>query len=135
MITLTIQSKCLVFLKAGLIALLLSASWGQAQTQWPSKAVTLVVPFAPGGGTDIGSRIVAQKLSQLWGQSVLVDNRGGAGGNLGLEIVSRAKPDGYTLLTGNVGTQSINPTLYKKLNYNPDTSFAPIGLFAELPFV
>jgi len=94
MITLTIQSKCLVFLKAGLIALLLSASWGQAQTQWPSKAVTLVVPFAPGGGTDIGSRIVAQKLSQLWGQSVLVDNRGGAGGNLGLEIVSRAKPDG-----------------------------------------
>jgi len=78
MITLTIQSKCLVFLKAGLIALLLSASWGQAQTQWPSKAVTLVVPFAPGGGTDIGSRIVAQKLSQLWGQSVLVDNRGGA---------------------------------------------------------
>ena len=97
--------------------------------------MTLVVPFAPGGGTDIGSRIVAQKLSQLWGQSVLVDNRGGAGGNLGLEIVSRAKPDGYTLLTGNVGTQSINPTLYKKLNYNPDTSFAPIGLFAELPFV
>ena len=135
MITLTIQSKCLVFLKASLIALLLNASWGQAQTQWPSKAVTLVVPFAPGGGTDIGSRIVAQKLSLLWGQSVLVDNRGGAGGNLGLEIVSRAKPDGYTLLTGNVGTQSINPTLYKKLNYNPDTSFAPIGLFAELPFV
>lgn len=135
MITLTIQSRCLVFLKAGLIALLLSASWGQAQAQWPSKSVTLVVPFAPGGGTDIGSRIVAQKLSQLWSQSVLVDNRGGAGGNLGLEIVSRAKPDGYTLLTGNVGTQSINPTLYKKLNYNPDTSFAPIGLFAELPFV
>ena len=88
-----------------------------------------------GGGTDIGTRIVAQKLSQLWGQSVVVDNKGGAGGNLGLEVVSRAKPDGYTLLTGNVGTQSINPTLYKKLNYNPDTAFTPIGLFAELPFV
>jgi tripartite-type tricarboxylate transporter receptor subunit TctC len=104
-------------------------------TAWPTKPVTIVVPFAAGGGTDIGTRIVAQRLSQLWGQSVLVDNRGGAGGNVGLEMVSRAKPDGYTLLTGNVGTQSINPTLYRKLNYNPDTSFVPIGLFAELPFV
>jgi tripartite-type tricarboxylate transporter receptor subunit TctC len=104
-------------------------------TPWPTKPVTIVVPFAAGGGTDIGTRIVAQRLSQLWGQSVLVDNRGGAGGNVGLELVSRAKPDGYTLLTGNVGTQSINPTLYRKLNYNPDTSFVPIGLFAELPFV
>jgi tripartite-type tricarboxylate transporter receptor subunit TctC len=111
-----------------------AAAWAQA-TAWPNKPVTIVVPFAAGGGTDIGTRIVAQRLSQLWGQSVLVDNRGGAGGNVGLEIVSRAKPDGYTLLTGNVGTQSINPTLYRKLNYNPDTSFVPIGLFAELPFV
>lgn len=106
-----------------------------AQSNWPSKPVTVVVPFAPGGGTDIGSRIVAQKLSQLWGQSVVIDNKGGAGGNIGLEFVSRAKPDGYTLLVGNVGTQSINPTLYKKLNYNPDTAFMPISLFAELPFV
>ena len=107
----------------------------QAQTAWPTKPVTIVVPFAAGGGTDIGTRIVAQKLSQLWGQSVVVDNKGGAGGNVGLEHVSRAKPDGYTLLTGNVGTQSINPTLYKKLAYNPDTAFVPVGLFAELPFV
>jgi len=121
-----------------MVALGLSALWcstGQAQTGWPTRPVTIVVPFAPGGGTDIGTRIVAQRLSQLWGQSVVVDNKGGAGGNVGLEVVSRAKPDGYTLLTGNVGTQSINPTLYKKLNYNPDTAFTPIGLFAELPFV
>jgi tripartite-type tricarboxylate transporter receptor subunit TctC len=107
----------------------------QAQTAWPSKPVTIVVPFAAGGGTDIGARILAQRLSQSWGQPVLVDNRGGAGGNVGLELVARAKPDGYTLLTGNVGTQSINPTLYKKLNYNPDTAFVPLGQFAELPFV
>ncbi len=107
-----------------------------AQTApWPNKPVTVIVPFAAGGGTDIGTRIVAQRLGQLWGQSVVVDNRGGAGGNVGLELASRAKPDGYTLLTGNVGTQSINPTLYKKLSYNPDTAFTPIGLFAELPFV
>jgi tripartite-type tricarboxylate transporter receptor subunit TctC len=107
----------------------------RAADPWPTKPVTIVVPFAPGGGTDIGTRIVAQKLSQLWGQSVVVDNRAGAGGNVGLEYVSRARPDGYTLMTGNVGTQSINPTLYKKLSYNPETSFTPIGLFAELPFV
>lgn len=106
----------------------------QAQTAWPTRAVTIVVPFTPGGGTDVGTRVVAQRLSQLWGQPVLVENRAGAGGNVGLEAVSRAKPDGYTLLTGNVGTQSINPTLYKKLNYNPDTSFTPISLIAELPF-
>ena len=113
----------------------LSSGTALSQTAWPNRPVTIVVPFAPGGGTDIGTRIVAQRLSQLWGQSVVIDNKGGAGGNVGLEVVSRAKPDGYTLLTGNVGTQSINPTLYKKLNYNPDTAFTPIGLFAELPFV
>ena len=123
-------------LLAGLLtAGLLTAVTAHAQSVWPSKPVTFVVPFAAGGGTDIGSRILAQRLSQMWGQPVVIDNKGGAGGNVGLEAVSRAKPDGYTLLIGNVGTQSINPTLYKKLNYNPDTSFVPIGQFAELPFV
>ena len=118
-----------------LLAGLLTAVTAHAQSVWQSKPVTLVVPFAAGGGTDIGARILAQRLSQMWGQPVVIDNKGGAGGNVGLEAVSRAKPDGYTLLIGNVGTQSINPTLYKKLNYNPDTSFVPIGQFAELPFV
>lgn len=125
------KRNALLMLGVGLLCLNTHAQ----TTPWPTKPVTLIVPFAAGGGTDIGSRIVAQRLSQIWGQSVVVDNRGGAGGNVGLEVVSRAKPDGYTLLTGNVGTQSINPTLYKKLNYNPDTAFTPIGLFAELPFV
>jgi tripartite-type tricarboxylate transporter receptor subunit TctC len=131
--SLTRRTLC-VDLALATIAFVLTAGTSHAQT-WPMQPVTIVVPFAPGGGTDIGTRIVAQKLSQLWGQPVLVTNRGGAGGNLGLEIVSRAKPDGYTLLTGNVGTQSINPTLYKKLGYDPDTAFTPIGQFAELPFV
>jgi len=107
----------------------------QAESTWPARPVSIIVPFAPGGGTDIGTRIVANKLAQLWGQSVVIENRGGAGGNVGLELAARAKPDGYTFFTGNVGTQSINPTLYRKLNYNPDTAFAPIGQFAELPFV
>ena len=120
---------------AGLIPCLLWGAVAHAQTAWPAKPVTLVVPFVAGGGTDIGTRIVAQRLTQIFGQTFIVDNKGGAGGNVGLEAVSRAKPDGYTLLIGNVGTQSINPTLYKKLSYNPDTAFVPIGQFAELPFV
>ena len=111
------------------------AATAQAQTAWPAKPVTLVVPFAAGGGTDIGARILAQRLAQSWGQAVVIDNKGGAGGNVGLEAVSRARPDGYTLLIANVGTQAINPTLYKKLSYNPDTAFVPVGQFAELPFV
>jgi tripartite-type tricarboxylate transporter receptor subunit TctC len=115
-------------------AALLACSLAQAQTgAFPARAVTLVVPFPPGGGTDTGARIVAQKLSLKWGQPVLVENRGGAAGQVGADLVSKAKPDGYTLLIGNVGTQSINPALYKKLPYDPDKAFAPVSLIAELP--
>ncbi len=109
------------------------ASQAYAQT-YPTRPVTLVVPFAPGGGTDIGARLIANKLTQKWGQSVVVDNKGGSGGVIGVNIVAQAKADGYTLLFGNVGTQSINPALYKKLPYNPETAFAPVSLVAELPF-
>jgi tripartite-type tricarboxylate transporter receptor subunit TctC len=105
-----------------------------AQGAWPGKPVTIIVPFAAGGGTDLGARLLAQKLTAKWGQSVVVDNKGGAGGIVGVEAAVRSKPDGYTLLVGNVGTQSINPALYKKLPYDHDKAFAPIALFAELPF-
>jgi tripartite-type tricarboxylate transporter receptor subunit TctC len=104
-----------------------------AAPAWPSRPVTVVVPFAPGGGTDIAGRLLAVRLGQKWGQTVVVDNRTGAGGVVGAELVAKAKPDGYTLLIGNVGTQSINPSLYK-LTYDADKAFAPISLFAELPF-
>jgi tripartite-type tricarboxylate transporter receptor subunit TctC len=115
-------------------AALLACPFAQAQTgAFPTRAVTLVVPFPPGGGTDTGARIVAQKLSVKWGQPVLVENRGGAAGQVGADLVAKAKPDGYTLLVGNVGTQSINPALYKKLPYDPDRAFAPVSLIAELP--
>jgi len=107
---------------------------GAAHAQYPSKPVTIVVPFPPGGGTDTGTRLLAQKLSERWGQPVVVENKPGAAGAIGAELVSRAKNDGYTLLMGNVGTQSVNPSLYK-LNYNPDTSFAPVTLVAHLPLV
>lgn len=104
-----------------------------AQT-YPARPVTVVVPFAPGGGTDIGARLIAQKLTAKWGQPVVVENRAGAGGLVGAELVAKAKPDGYTLLVGNVGTQAINQSLYK-MPYNADTAFAPISMIAELPFV
>src|SRR5712691_10802167 len=105
-----------------------------AQT-YPAKPVTFVVPFPPGGGTDISARTVATKLTDKWKQSVVVENRGGAAGILGADAVAKARPDGYTLLIVNVGITSINPALYPKLPYNPDTAFAPISLICELPFV
>jgi len=105
-----------------------------AQGAYPDKTITFIVPFAPGGGTDIAARILAQRLGVKLGQSVVVDNRTGAGGLVGAEAVAKARPDGYTLLIGNVGTQSINQSLYPKMPYDADKAFAPISLFAELPF-
>ena len=107
-----------------------------ALAQYPARTVTIVVPFPPGGGTDTGARLIAQRLTQRWGQTVIVENKPGAAGALGADYVSKQKPDGYILLMGNFGTQSVNPTLYgKKLAYNPDTAFAPITLVADLPLV
>jgi tripartite-type tricarboxylate transporter receptor subunit TctC len=102
---------------------------------WPARPVTFVVPFAPGGGTDISARIVAAKLAERWKQSVLVENRGGAGGVIGADVVAKAKADGHTLLVANVGITSINPVLYAKLPYDPDKAFTPVSLVCELPFV
>jgi tripartite-type tricarboxylate transporter receptor subunit TctC len=117
-----------------LLPLLLAvAATGAFAQSWPTHTVTIVVPFPPGGGTDTGARIVAEQLSRKWGQTVVVDNRGGAAGMIGADFVAKARPDGYTLLMGNVGTQSINPSLYPKMNYDPDKAFAPVGLIAELP--
>jgi tripartite-type tricarboxylate transporter receptor subunit TctC len=118
-----------------LLLILFAIASGAFAQSWPARPVTLVVPFAPGGGTDITARTIAARLTQKWGQSVLVENRGGAGGMLGADVVAKAKPDGYTLLVANVGITSINPALYAKLPYNPDTAFTPITLVCELPFV
>ena len=114
-------------------ALLALAGVAVAQGAYPSRPVTLVVPFPPGGGTDTGARIVAQKLGAKWGQTVIVENKGGAAGMIGADMVAKAKPDGYTLLMGNIGTQAINPSVYKKMPYDAATAFVPITLVAELP--
>jgi tripartite-type tricarboxylate transporter receptor subunit TctC len=118
-----------------LLALLLLVPGAVFAQTYPVKPVTFIVPFSPGGGTDITARTLAAKLTAIWGKSVVVENRAGAGGILGADAVAKAKPDGYTLLIANVGTQSINPTLYPRLPYDPDRAFAPISLVCELPFV
>ncbi len=113
---------------------MLAATAALAQP-YPAKPVTFIVPFSPGGGTDISARTVAAKLTAKWGHTVVVESRAGAAGILGADAVARARPDGYTLLIANVGMVSINPALYPKLPYNPDSAFAPISLICELPFV
>ena len=120
----------------GIAALLLAVALPALGQSYPSRSVTIVVPFPPGGGTDTGARLLATRLAQRWGQPVLVENKPGAAGMVGVEYVSKLKPDGYTLIMGNFGTQSVNPTLYaKKLAYNPDTAFTAITLVADLPLV
>lgn len=102
---------------------------------YPSKPIKLVVPFPPGGTTDILARAVGGELSKAWGQQVIIDNRPGAGGNIGSEIVAKSPPDGYTLLMGTVGTHSINQSLYSKLSFDPVKDFAPVTLVAAVPNV
>ncbi|MBA4263268.1 MAG: MFS transporter [Comamonadaceae bacterium] len=106
-----------------------------AQTSWPSKPVRIVVPFAPGGTTDILARVLAPELSKALGQPFVVDNRAGAGGNIGAEIVAKSPADGHTLLMGTVGTHGINKSLYSRLPYDPQKDFAPITLVAGVPNV
>lgn len=109
------------------------ACTGTGAQTFPTRPVTLVVPFPPGGGSDTGGRIIAEQLTKRWGQPVIVDNKGGAAGQIGADFVAKAPRDGYTLLLGNIGTQAINPSLYPRLPYDPDSAFAPVSLVAELP--
>ena len=107
----------------------------RAAPDWPVKPVRLIVPFPPGGSTDILGRTIAQKLQEALGQPFVVENKGGAGGSIGATEVARAAPDGYTLLMGHIGTLAINPSLYPQLPYDPRTSFAAIALVARVPNV
>ena len=100
---------------------------------FPSKPLRLVVPFPPGGPTDIVARPMAQMLGEALKQNVIIDNRGGAGGSIGADVVAKAAPDGYTLLMGTVGTSAINAALYSKLPHDPVKDFTPIALVASAP--
>jgi len=116
------------------LALALPAAWANAQA-WPAKPIRIVVPFAAGGTTDILARALAPELQKALGQPVIVDNKPGAGGNLGAAEVAKSAPDGYTLLMGTVGTHGINAALYPKMPYDPIKDFVPVSLVAGVPNV
>ena len=106
-----------------------------AQDVYPGRSITVVVPFPAGGGADTLARTVLPRISEILGQAIVIDNRPGAGGNVGAEMVSRAAPDGYTLLYGTNGTHGINKALYKKLPFDPEKSFAPIARMSQIAAV
>lgn len=116
------------------VALLLVTVTALAQ-EYPSKPIRMVVPLAPGGGTDIATRVTGQKLTERWGQQVIVENRPGAGGNIGTEIVTRAAPDGYTLLVTSPGPIVVNPWLFSKLPFDPAKDLVPVAMLAPTYYV
>ncbi len=118
-----------------LTALFLIAPSSLAQTAWPNKPVRIIVPFAAGGTTDILARAMAPELSKAFGQTFIVENRAGAGGNIGADLVAKSPPDGYTILMGTVGTHGINKALYSKMPFDSQKDFAPITLVAGVPNV
>lgn len=121
-------------LAVALCACLPLAVVAQAEN-YPGRSIRIVVPFPPGGATDAAARLVATKMSEKWGQPVVVDNRAGAGGNVGSDIVAKSAPDGYTLVMGVTGSHAINTSLYSRMPYDPVADFVPISQVAVVPNV
>jgi len=115
-------------------ALFLATSLAHAQ-DYPTRAITLVVPYAAGGGNDAMARIVADHMGRTLGQQIVIENRGGAGGTIATRAAAKAAPDGYTLVLGGTGTLAVNPTLYANVGYDPRKDFAPVGLIATSALV
>jgi tripartite-type tricarboxylate transporter receptor subunit TctC len=124
-------------LPLAVLALSCALAWNQgfAQDSYPSKPVRIVVSFAAGGPTDTVARVMGAKMAELLGQPFVVENRAGAGGNIGADVVAKAPPDGYTLLMATVSTHAINPGLYRKMPYDPVRDFAPVGQVGVTPIV
>ena len=121
---------------SALVAIAALASTGAAKAEdWPTRTITMVNPFAAGGPNDVLARLFAQRMGEILGQQIIVENVGGAGGMNGADRVAKAAPDGYTFLLGTVGTQAQNQSLYKKPAYNSVTDFAPVALMVEAPLV
>ena len=127
--SLTISGVALV-----LFALCAQIASAQTDATYPTKPIRIIVPFAPGGGTDLTARLVGQRLAERFGQPVIIDNRSGAGTMLGTELAQKSAPDGYTLMIASA-SHAINPTLYRKVNYDPIRDFSPITLAISFPFV
>ena len=113
----------------------LSRVAGAQTRRWPARTITLIVPFAPGGATDVSARLVAEHMTRTLGQQVVIQNLAGAGGTTGSTRAMRAEPDGYTILMGHVGTHAVAVSLYPNLAYKPDVDFEPIGLVSEFPML
>ena len=129
------RKPILLSLALATTALSLSSHAVLAKEAYPSRPIKLVVPFTPGGSTDFVARLIGEKLTERTGQSVVIENKPGAGGSIGASYAARAKPDGYTLFAGHVGTLSINPSLYKNLPHEPARDFAPITAMVTAPLV
>src|SRR5262245_60063558 len=113
--------------RTAVLCALLAASSAVAQ-QYPNRPVRIIVPFPPAGNTDVYARPVARKLSELYGQQMVIDNRPGAGGSIGMELAAKSPPDGYTLVWGSTSTHGVGPNVYKKLSYDPVNGFEPVIL-------
>jgi len=124
-----------MMIRAALLLTALCAAWGARADTYPSRPIRFVVAFPPGGGTDIIARLIAQKLSERLAQQVVVDNRPGAGGNIGTDIVAKSAPDGYTMLMGSAGPLAINASLFKTMPFDPERDLAPVTLAASTPNV
>src|SRR3954470_14000683 len=116
-------------------ALVVAASFAAHAANYPSQTIKIVVPFPPGGGVDVVARVIAPRLSELLGQSVIVENRAGAGGSVGATYVAQAARDGYTLLLGTASTHGTNPNVYTKLGYDPVRDFIPVALITSAPLL
>src|SRR6266446_652030 len=112
---------------AAVAAIVVASACAHAQT-YPTRPITLVVPYAAGGGNDAMARVVAEKMSRTLGQQIVIENRAGAGGSTATRQVARSAPDGYTLVIGGTGTLAVNPTLYQNVGYDPRKDFVPVGL-------
>src|SRR5438132_2072221 len=111
-----------------------AATFASAQS-WPTKPIKMIVPFPPAGSTDISARAVAGKLGERLGQPIVIENKPGAGGNIGTDVAAKSPPDGYTLIVGTVGTHAINASLYSKMPYDHVKDFAPVVLLSSTPNV
>ncbi len=116
-------------------AALVASAQAQSPASYPSKPIHLIVPFTPGGSTDILARSIGQKLTEAWGQPVVIENVPGAGGSIGADKAAKAPADGYTLLMGHIGTLAVNPSIYPNLSYDPIKNFAPVAWVARVPNV
>ncbi len=120
---------------AGVAALLLAGQVAMAQDRYPSRPITMIVPFAAGGSTDVIARVIADAMHKVLGQSIVIENRGGAGGSIGTAAIAKAEPDGYTIGMGTASTLAINPAAYKNLPYDIASDLRPVGLIASVPNV